>query len=234
MRRAGTRIAFKAYSAVMALMWAVSTMPGRLGAPGQGGRCGLLGRGGTYPRGPYMPIEDAELTGPGRPVARAGRRPKHKPPGIAAGLIGEIADAPRRRIQKLRPPPFAPHLYMPEGAGPLPHRRDGWGLVLCEGVGSARICQGSFAGAGIAALVFDYRNFGDKRRPSRASISDPWAQIEDYHNAISYAETLPNIRKDRIGIWGISYSGGHVSGGRRDRSPGAMHRFQHPRWSTAM
>src|ERR1700733_1196360 len=53
--------AFKAYHALMALMVGVSTMPGasvrRVKAAMR-----LLGRGGTYPRGPYSPIEDAELT----------------------------------------------------------------------------------------------------------------------------------------------------------------------------
>jgi 4-hydroxy-tetrahydrodipicolinate synthase len=53
--------AFKAYHGVMALMVGVSTMPGasvrRVKAAMR-----LLGLGGTFPRGPYMPIEDAELT----------------------------------------------------------------------------------------------------------------------------------------------------------------------------
>jgi cephalosporin-C deacetylase-like acetyl esterase len=66
-----------------------------------------------------------------------------------------------------------------------------------------------FAAAGIAALVFDYRNFGDSDGQPRQHL-DPWEQIEDYRNALSYAETLPEVDKDRIGIWGISYSGGHV------------------------
>jgi pimeloyl-ACP methyl ester carboxylesterase len=35
-------------------------------------------------------------------------------------------------------------------------------------------------------------------------------QIEDYRNAITYAETLPEVDPNRIGVWGISYSGGHV------------------------
>src|SRR5262249_1492785 len=39
---------------------------------------------------------------------------------------------------------------------------------------------------------------------------DPWQQIEDYQNAISFAESLPEVDSSRIGIWGISYSGGHV------------------------
>lgn len=63
--------------------------------------------------------------------------------------------------------------------------------------------------AGVGVLMFDYRNFGASDGDRRQHL-DPWAQIEDYKNAISFAETLPGVDKARIGVWGISYSGGHV------------------------
>jgi len=63
--------------------------------------------------------------------------------------------------------------------------------------------------AGVATLVFDYRRFGESTGEPRQHI-DPWEQIEDYRNALSFAETLSEIDHDRTGIWGISYSGGHV------------------------
>lgn len=66
-----------------------------------------------------------------------------------------------------------------------------------------------FAGAGCAALLFDYRNFGASDGNRRQHI-DPNAQIEDYRNAVSFAETLEEIDSDRIGVWGLSYSGGHA------------------------
>ena len=100
------------------------------------------------------------------------------------------------------------HLYMPEGAGPFPIVVMAGGWCYVKELVQPEYAK-VFAGAGIAALVFDYRNFGDSDGQPRQHL-DPWAQIEDYYNAISYAETLPNIRKDRIGVWGISYSGGHV------------------------
>jgi len=62
---------------------------------------------------------------------------------------------------------------------------------------------------GCATLRFDYRNFGESSGSPRQHI-DPWGQIEDYRNALSFAETLPGIDHARTGIWGISYSGGHV------------------------
>jgi len=66
-----------------------------------------------------------------------------------------------------------------------------------------------FAAAGLNALVFDNRNFGASDGEPRQEI-DPWAQVRDYRHAITYAGTLPEVDPRRIGIWGSSYSGGHV------------------------
>lgn len=66
-----------------------------------------------------------------------------------------------------------------------------------------------FAGAGVAALVFDNRGFGASDGEPRLEI-DPWAQVRDYRHAITYARTLPEVDRARIGVWGSSYSGGHV------------------------
>lgn len=66
----------------------------------------------------------------------------------------------------------------------------------------------TFAAAGLNALVFDNRNFGSSDGEPRQEI-DPWAQVRDYRHAITYAGTLPEV-DDRVGVWGSSYSGGHV------------------------
>lgn len=66
-----------------------------------------------------------------------------------------------------------------------------------------------FHDLGCATLRFDYRNFGESTGEPRQHIN-PWEQVEDYRNALTYAETLPGIDHKRTGIWGISYSGGHV------------------------
>jgi hypothetical protein len=34
--------------------------------------------------------------------------------------------------------------------------------------------------------------------------------VRDYRHAITYARTRPEVDRERIGIWGSSYSGGHV------------------------
>jgi fermentation-respiration switch protein FrsA (DUF1100 family) len=67
----------------------------------------------------------------------------------------------------------------------------------------------AFAEAGMAALVYDNRNFGASDGEPRFEI-DPWAQVHDYRHAITYVRTLPEVDRERIGIWGSSYSGGHV------------------------
>ncbi|MCP4384921.1 MAG: alpha/beta fold hydrolase [Hyphomicrobiales bacterium] len=67
----------------------------------------------------------------------------------------------------------------------------------------------AFADAGINALIFDYRNLGVSDGDNRQHL-DPWQQIRDYQNAISFLERHDNVDPDRIGVWGISYSGGHA------------------------
>lgn len=67
----------------------------------------------------------------------------------------------------------------------------------------------AFAAAGLASVVFDNRNFGTSGGAPRQEV-DPWRQVRDYRDAITFAETLAETDPERIGIWGTSYSGGHV------------------------
>lgn len=67
----------------------------------------------------------------------------------------------------------------------------------------------AFQAAGLNALVFDNRNFGASDGEPRYEI-DPVQQVRDYRHAITHAETLDEVDADRIGVWGSSYSGGHV------------------------
>jgi len=66
-----------------------------------------------------------------------------------------------------------------------------------------------FAAAGLHVLVFDNRGFGASDGEPRQEI-DPWVQVRDYRHAITYASMAPEVDPQRIGIWGSSYSGGHV------------------------
>lgn len=65
-----------------------------------------------------------------------------------------------------------------------------------------------FAAAGIAALVFDHRGFGDSGgEPDRF---DPRLQLEDWRAAIAAARDLPGIDPERVATFGSSMGGGNA------------------------
>lgn len=66
-----------------------------------------------------------------------------------------------------------------------------------------------FAAAGICAVVFDYRYFGDSTGEPRDLLSVP-RQQEDWRAAIAFARSLDGVDPSRLALWGSSYSGGHV------------------------
>lgn len=99
-------------------------------------------------------------------------------------------------------------LYLPEGAGPHPAVVLGGGWCYVKELVQPMYAT-VFARNGIAALIFDYRHMGASSGKPRQHI-DPWQQIEDYRTAVSYMEARPEVDGERIGAWGISYSGGHV------------------------
>jgi uncharacterized protein len=99
-------------------------------------------------------------------------------------------------------------LYLPEGTGPFPTVVMGGGWCYVKELIQPEYAR-VFNAAGLAALVFDYRHLGSSDGEPRQHIN-PWAQVEDYRNAISFAETRPEVDADRIGVWGISYSGSHA------------------------
>src|SRR5260221_6469954 len=81
-----------------------------------------------------------------------------------------------------------------------------------------------FVKDGFAVLIYDNRNFGDSDGQPRLEV-DPYNQIRDYRHAITYASSLPEVDKNRIGICVTSYTGGHMvhrgaigNGGQYDRS----------------
>ncbi len=94
-----------------------------------------------------------------------------------------------------------------QGDGPFPVVVMAGGWCYVKEIVQPHYAQ-MFADNGIAAILFDYRNFGDSDGARRQHI-DPHMQIEDYRNAISFAETLDDVDSSRIGVWGLSYSGGH-------------------------
>ncbi|MEK6324584.1 MAG: alpha/beta fold hydrolase [Acidobacteriota bacterium] len=103
----------------------------------------------------------------------------------------------------------------------------GWG-----GTAAALRREGlAFARAGYLVIAFDYRGWGgsDSRvvlsgtAPSKKDgnkfsaevmeireVVDPLEQTQDIFNVIHWAMGEPQVDKNRIGLWGSSYSGGHV------------------------
>jgi uncharacterized protein len=87
-------------------------------------------------------------------------------------------------------------------------------VVLAHGFTGVRDMQlhrpaERFASAGFAALVFDYRHFGDSGGEPRQVLSIR-EQYEDWDAAIAFAEQLEWVDRTRIALWGTSFSGGHV------------------------
>ena len=100
-------------------------------------------------------------------------------------------------------------LYLPEGEGPFPVVVMAGGWCYVKELRQPQYAA-EFVKRGFAALIFDYRRMGASDGQPRQHI-EPWDQIEDYKNAITFAEGLPEVDANRIGAWGISYSGGHVT-----------------------
>jgi dienelactone hydrolase len=66
-----------------------------------------------------------------------------------------------------------------------------------------------FVEAGFGVVLYDHANFGASDGLPRHEV-DPVLQRRGYRDAISFAQSTPWIDAARIGIWGTSYSGGHV------------------------
>lgn len=67
----------------------------------------------------------------------------------------------------------------------------------------------AFCRRGLAVLLYDHRNLGRSEGQPRQEIN-PWIQARGYRDAVSFAETLEGVDRDRIALWGDSYSGGEV------------------------
>ena len=65
------------------------------------------------------------------------------------------------------------------------------------------------AQAGLDVLAFDYRGFGSSGGTPRQRV-DVAAQVADYRAAMVAAAALPGVDPQRLVLWGVSLSGGHV------------------------
>jgi fermentation-respiration switch protein FrsA (DUF1100 family) len=67
----------------------------------------------------------------------------------------------------------------------------------------------TFLAAGLGVLAYDHATFGSSDGEPRQEI-DPVGQIRDLRMAVTAARRLQRFDPDRIGLWGISFSGAHV------------------------
>ena len=87
-------------------------------------------------------------------------------------------------------------------------------IAMAHGIGTAKEMglpqfAERFADAGFAVLLFDFRNLGESEGTPRGQVFAE-DQQEDYRNAITWLQLQPHIDPERIGVWGFSFSGGHV------------------------
>jgi dienelactone hydrolase len=109
-------------------------------------------------------------------------------------------------------------------------------VILCHGWGGEaaglRRQAIAFANAGLTAITFDYRGWGesggrvvlkDPATPSRRDgkpytaevieqrdLIHPWERIQDVVAMLSWAVAEPDVDAKKIGLWGTSYGAGHV------------------------
>ena len=87
-------------------------------------------------------------------------------------------------------------------------------VVMAHGLGGTKDSglapfAEKIAAAGMDVLAFDYRGFGDSDGSPRQTVSIS-GQIDDYRAAMTTAAALPGVDPNRIVLWGVSLSGGHV------------------------
>lgn len=98
-------------------------------------------------------------------------------------------------------------LYLPSGVTSPPV------VILGHGLGGTREMRldafaERFAQAGIAALAFTYRHFGDSGGQPRQLLSIK-RQLADWDAAIAWVKTRRDVDRTRIAVWGSSFGGGH-------------------------
>jgi alpha-beta hydrolase superfamily lysophospholipase len=86
-------------------------------------------------------------------------------------------------------------------------------VVMAHGLsGTRRDALGPFAerfaAAGVTALVFDHRGFGDSG--GEPDLFEPGRQLEDWRAAIATARAVPGVDGDRLATFGSSMGGGNA------------------------
>ncbi|MCP4135484.1 MAG: alpha/beta hydrolase [bacterium] len=87
-------------------------------------------------------------------------------------------------------------------------------VIMAHGFGAQKIFglpeyAKHFAKQGMAVFLFDYRCIGESEGEPR-NLVNPYRHCSDWESAIEYVKKIDTIDKNRIALWGSSFSGGHV------------------------
>src|SRR5580700_11747165 len=105
--------------------------------------------------------------------------------------------------------------YLPDGSGKHPT------IVMAHGFSAVKEMYldkyaDAFAKAGFASVVYDNRNFGASGGQPRQEI-DPWLQVRDYSDAITFALSLDQNRRGEHRTVGVKLQRRSCAGRRRNR-----------------
>ncbi|GAA1750029.1 alpha/beta hydrolase [Aeromicrobium alkaliterrae] len=117
---------------------------------------------------------------------------------VVVAVQGDTIDARHHRaeIDDLRNASGVPCVVMAHGIGATQDSGlEGFAQVLAAG--------------GLDVVTFDYRHFAASSGEPRQLVS-PRLQVDDYLAVVRHARTLEGVDPDRIVVWGVSFSGGHV------------------------
>jgi dienelactone hydrolase len=160
------------------------------------------------------------------------------PPPIAPPTDAELPDGVTAKVITFwsEGVPCYGRVFYPRGFDPGAAARTP-GVVLANGwtglAGTLERYGARFAERGLVALAIDYRGWGEsggfvtlaepvesddrlRRTQTTATVRIRRTrllaskQLEDIRNAISWLQGEPGVDRDRIGLWGTSYAGGHV------------------------
>lgn len=105
---------------------------------------------------------------------------------------------------------MAADLYLPDPAAQAQRLP---AVILCHGFSGIRTIllppyAEELARAGFAALLFDYRGFGDSEGERGRLV--PAEQRVDIRNAITFMQSREEVDPQRIGLWGTSFGGANA------------------------
>jgi pimeloyl-ACP methyl ester carboxylesterase len=95
-------------------------------------------------------------------------------------------------------------LYLPEGAPPYAAVAMAHGFTATIHMTADRYAE-RLRDTGLAVLLYDHRNLGASDGEPRQEVN-PWIQGRGYRDAVSYLLSRQEIDRDRIALWGDSFS----------------------------